>query len=66
MILQVKVIADIAAKDKIIDIEYNDDTGLFNGSNADNWNNLIELTGSQGNWTKSFKQMSYADIWVIL
>jgi len=65
MNIQVKVIADIlpAAKGNILTIDFDDNTGLCNGSNAANWNNIIEFSGSQGNWSPSFKNPKFGEIW---
>jgi hypothetical protein len=65
MNIQVKVISEAlpAAKNKTITIDYDDTTGLCNGSNAANWNNIIEFSGSPGNWSPSFKNPNFAEIW---
>ncbi len=51
---------------KVLDVEYDDVTGLCNGSNADNWNNLLEFSGSEGSWSVSFTHDCYADIFEIV
>lgn len=51
---------------QILDVDYDDDTGLCNGSNAENWNNILKFTGSPGNWTITFKPPSHAVLYEII
>lgn len=36
-------------------VDFDNSTGLLNGTKADLWSDLIELNGSQDNWTASWK-----------
>lgn len=40
---------------RIIEVDFNDADGVCNGTNSANWKNLIEFTGTAGNWTGSWK-----------
>ena len=50
----------------VIGVDYDDSIGQCNGSNAANWNNILEFTGSPGNWTASFKNSKFAEVYEIL
>jgi len=62
--LQIKTIC--IESEPINEAEYDDNTGIFTGDNAENWNNLIELSGFSGNWVASFKNSIYGESFEIL
>ena len=64
--IKLEVIANWPSKGKIIEVEYNGVTGKFNGSNKDNWVNLLELTGLAGFRVASFKQDHHNQIYKII
>lgn len=66
MIKEVRVIAPEIGHQPIISVEYDDNTGLCNGSNAVNWNNILNLSGEPGSWSFSFKKDCYADCFEIM
>ena len=64
MIQKIKVIAEsFPSKGKVIDVEFDDQTGVCNGSNSQNWNNIIEFSGASGNWSPSFKDQAFSNVY---